>query len=84
MPLLLRIYEKAWVSCTSKKEFAHFPDVEKIIAYYGELINDALNSGQLEDEFIKHLGTPGEIKHKLSHDETFKENIKTKQNFSAA
>lgn len=67
-----------------EKELAHLPDVEEIIAYYEELINDAINSGQVEDEFIKHLGTPGEIKHKLSHDETFKENIKTKKNFSAA
>ncbi|MDY0101212.1 MAG: DUF1700 domain-containing protein [Bacilli bacterium] len=66
-----------------EKELAKLPDHDEIIAYYEELINEALSSGELEEDFINHLGTPSEIKYKLSHDDSFKDNIKTKKNVSA-
>lgn len=64
-------------------ELAKLSDRDEIIAYYEELINEGLSNGEPEEEFIKHLGTPSEIKFKLTRDEHFKENIKTKQNVSA-
>ncbi len=66
-----------------EKELANLPDQREIIEYYEELINEALSNSQNEEDFIKHLGTPSEIKHKLHRDDTFKANIKAKKNFSA-
>lgn len=67
-----------------ERELVHLNDRDEIIAYYEELINDALSNGEDEIAFIKHLGTPAEIKHKLTRDDNFKANIKAKKNFSAA
>ncbi len=66
-----------------ERELVNLSDRDEIIAYYEELINDALGNGEDEITFIKHLGTPAEIKHKLTRDDEFKANIKAKKNFSA-
>ena len=67
-----------------EKELIKLKDCDEIVAYYEELINDALGNGEHEETFIKHLGTPSEIKYKLTRDDDFKDNIKSKKNFSAS
>lgn len=56
-------------------------DQKEILGYYEELIQDAIDSGQEEEQFISKLGSIDKIARTLSKDETFVEQVKTKQNF---
>lgn len=55
---------------------------EEVIFYYEELIQDAVDNGEDEKEFISRLGNVDEIIIKVSDDESFLVNIKEKnQNY---
>ena len=53
-------------------------EVEEVIYYYDELIQDAVEHGEEEEIFIINLGSIREITRKLIDDETFIKEVKQK------
>jgi uncharacterized membrane protein len=54
---------------------------KEIVGYYEELIQDAIDSGKEEADFIDQLGSVEKIARTLKKDQGFVENVKQKQNF---
>ncbi len=54
---------------------------EEIIHYYEELIQDALDNGEDEENFIDKLGSIDKIVRTIKKDSDFVENVKEKKNF---
>ncbi len=53
-------------------------EVEEVIFYYDELIQDAVDNGENETEFIKRLGSVREITRRIIDDEEFITQVKQK------
>lgn len=54
---------------------------EEITHYYDELIQDAVDSGKNEENFIERLGSIETILRTVKKDEDFVKNVKEKKNF---
>jgi len=54
---------------------------KEILGYYEELIQDAIEGGAEEEEFIDKLGSVDKIIRTLKKDSEFVENVKQKKNF---
>ncbi len=54
---------------------------EEITHYYDELIQDAIDNGETEEEFINRLGSIETIIRTIKKDDTFIDNVKEKKNF---
>lgn len=56
-------------------------DKKEVLGYYEELIQDAIDSGETETDFIDRLGSVEKIARTLKKDQAFVENVKKKQNY---
>lgn len=56
-------------------------DKKEVLGYYEELIQDAIDSGETESDFIDRLGSVEKIARTLKKDQAFVENVKKKQNY---
>lgn len=66
-----------------KKELSYMARQEQneILDYYDEMINDAVESGESERDFIASLGSVDEIARNIRKDTSFLESIKSKSSF---
>ncbi|HOO44370.1 MAG TPA: DUF1700 domain-containing protein [Bacillota bacterium] len=53
-------------------------EVEEVLFYYDELIQDAVDNGESEDIFIANLGSVREIARRIEDDEEFISEVKVK------
>lgn len=54
---------------------------EEITHYYDELIQDAIDNGESEEDFITRLGSVETIIRTIKKDDSFIDNVKDKKNF---
>lgn len=54
---------------------------QEIVHYYDELIQDAIDSGEFEQEFIEKLGSIDKITRTIKKDQDFVTNVKEKKDY---
>lgn len=63
-------------SLNQELSFLSRKEREEIIHYYDEMISDALEHGESEEEFVATLGSPEEIRGNIQKDGTFMDKVK--------
>ncbi len=63
-------------------EFLGRQEMEEVVNYYEELIQDAVDHGETEKEFIDSLGDVTEIAYSIKKDGTFLEKVRARTPFS--
>ena len=63
-----------------KKKWSVLPsdDTEKILEYYGEMIDDRTDDGMTEEEAVKYVGTPDDIASQIISDTSVSKIVKAK------
>lgn len=63
-------------------EFLNKSELEEVMEYYEELIQDAVDHGEIEKEFIDSLGEVSEIAFNIKKDGSFLEKVRARVPFS--
>lgn len=63
-------------------EFLNKNELEEVVGYYDELIQDAVDHGETEREFIESLGDVNDIAYNIKKDGTFLEKVRARAPFS--
>lgn len=66
---------------TQSLETTSLSERQEIVRYYDELIQDALDNGETEADFIDRLGSIDKITRTIKKDSDFKTNVKEKKDY---